>query len=61
MENLLGKILIDKDGAECTIIDCTSNSILVRIEAKTKDGITSNNWFADDKKTWERFTIKPQQ
>ncbi len=58
MKNLIGKILIDADGAECKIIDATSNSILVWIEKKTDKGISHDNWFADEKKTWERFKLK---
>lgn len=58
MRDLIGKILIDSDGDECTIVDATSTSINVLIKAKTKAGITATNWFLVDKKFWERFKLK---
>lgn len=58
MKHLIGKILIDIDGTECKVIDATSNSINVWIEKKTNKGISVSNWFADEKRTWERFKLK---
>lgn len=58
MKELIGRILIDRDGTECKIVDATTSSINVLIEAKTDKGITCTNWFADRKETWERFKLK---
>ena len=37
--------VIDSDGKECIICEKTSNSILVHIDKKRKEGINCNQWF----------------
>lgn len=59
LKDLIGRTLIDSDGAECEIVDATSSSINVLIKAKTKAGITATNWFLyNDRKFSMRFKLK---
>lgn len=41
----IGQVVTDLDGAECVIMDMTSNSICVHIKKKRKEGIDCNQWF----------------
>lgn len=38
--------VIDYDGDICEIVDKTSSSICVKIEKKTPQGVTHNQWFS---------------
>ena len=48
--------IIDSDGKECIIYEKTSNSILVHIEKKRKEGINCNQWFTIE--SFEKRFIK---
>ena len=52
----INQIVIDKDNANCKIVNKTINSIEVYINKKTDKGINYTQWFTE-KDFFDRFTI----
>lgn len=48
MKQLIGKQVLDKDGAICTVIDATNTSVNILIKKKSDKGIDATNWFTED-------------
>jgi hypothetical protein len=40
------QVVLDTDGAQCVIVDKSTNSIKVAIGKKSKNGIDTTQWFA---------------
>lgn len=53
----IGTILVDKQGFKDTVLELTSNSVLISRKKRTKESINCQCWFSFDKNFQKEFAV----